>query len=345
MKITLTVLILLFLIVETKAQPIKSSKIFSIVENLKQNKLNNADELLRLQGFNLITDLQPYTDENEMFVNHFKSFRRVTSEMATTIEYKIKRNSNDIVFMEFTLSAKSPKNMLGSVELFRQFHNYCISQCNGCELNDNKGKVSVHLNYLYPIKAVGGYLPIKDGTIDLSVGPKVSRFYVNTENYDLFRKDGYARYDYVESDSEFAFGITTISYGGAQNSSNEIRIPLSSTNGMNSLNIKIGGKTQEYLIDSGASFLTISKSNYEFLKEIGVIRQSDIKEKITVKIADGSLKTYQSIIIPSIDISGFKVQNIKTLVTEGDNLLGQSVLGQFSNWRIDNSKNQLIIEK
>ena len=114
---------------------------------------------------------------------------------------------------------------------------------------------------------------------------------------------------------------------------------------MNSLNIKIGGKTQEYLIDSGASFLTISKSNYEFLKEIGVIRQSDIKEKITVKIADGSLKTYQSIIIPSIDISGFKVQNIKTLVTEGDNLLGQSVLGQFSNWRIDNSKNQLIIEK
>ncbi|MFI5185441.1 MAG: TIGR02281 family clan AA aspartic protease [Chitinophagales bacterium] len=112
------------------------------------------------------------------------------------------------------------------------------------------------------------------------------------------------------------------------------------------INISIGAKKKKYVLDSGASDFTIDESSYKQLLESGNIK---IKHKLPdgeYQMADGSIKTYKRTLIPEINIGNIKIENIAaTVVPDGQPLLlGKSVLDNFKTWKIDNSKNVLIIE-
>lgn len=112
------------------------------------------------------------------------------------------------------------------------------------------------------------------------------------------------------------------------------------------VNISIGGKKKKYVLDSGASDVTIDESTYKQLRQSGIIK---VKHKLPdgeYQIADGSSKTYRRTLLPEISIGTLKIIDVvTTIVPDGQPLLlGKSFLDNFKTWKIDNSKNILIIE-
>jgi clan AA aspartic protease (TIGR02281 family) len=106
-----------------------------------------------------------------------------------------------------------------------------------------------------------------------------------------------------------------------------------------SIVIKIGGKPVEYIIDSGASDLVISSSFEKHLISIGTLRDSDYLEPQSYKLADGSLKTYRRVVIPTIGIGTSTVKNVTAIInpqTDPPLLLGKSFLDKMVYWKINN---------
>lgn len=112
------------------------------------------------------------------------------------------------------------------------------------------------------------------------------------------------------------------------------------------VNISISGNKKKYVLDSGASDVTIDESTYKQLRQSGII---EVKHKLPdgeYQIADGSSKTYRRTILPEISIGTLNIKDVvATIVPDGQPLLlGKSFLDNFKTWKIDNSKNILIIE-
>lgn len=137
--------------------------------------------------------------------------------------------------------------------------------------------------------------------------------------------------EYYQKNSTISFGKT--------------KIPLRNVGNINIITVEIGGRKFDYMIDSGASYITITPEIEKYLTETGVIRTSDYSGKTEAILADGSTNTYKKVTIPIIKIGNIKLENIETvIINNGSLLLGKSVLDRFKGWKIDNITNQLIIE-
>lgn len=108
--------------------------------------------------------------------------------------------------------------------------------------------------------------------------------------------------------------------------------------------VEINGTKYKYLIDSGASFLTISESMAsEYLLTDAAI---DLNSNIELEIANGSVMRAKKIIIKKIKIGGSELENILAVVLPDDvRLLGMSVLNKFKTWELDLKNQYLIIRK
>ncbi len=82
------------------------------------------------------------------------------------------------------------------------------------------------------------------------------------------------------------------------------------------------------------------------LKRMGEIRDSDSIGEQTYLIADGSKVTWKTFRIRSLKVGDRVLENVTGTVAppNGSLLLGQSFLGRFKSWSIDNSKPALILE-
>lgn len=132
-------------------------------------------------------------------------------------------------------------------------------------------------------------------------------------------------------------------------SSAEQAIPTISYNGGTRVKISIGGVEKYFLLDTGASDMIISADlERELLREGIISKKHYTKQTETYKIADGSQVTCQLIVLESVQIGGFTVQNVKTAIIDSKDaslLLGQSFLDKFSSWKFDKSKEQLWLKK
>lgn len=110
--------------------------------------------------------------------------------------------------------------------------------------------------------------------------------------------------------------------------------------------ITIGNKKRKYVLDSGASDVTIDESSYKQLVESGSINFKHKMADAKYQIADGSMKTYKRTLIPEFLVGDIVIENIvATIVPDGQPLLlGKSFLDNFKTWKIDNSKSELIVE-
>lgn len=125
-----------------------------------------------------------------------------------------------------------------------------------------------------------------------------------------------------------------------------ITVPLIKSGKTYFINIYIGTKKKKYILDSGASDFTIDESSYRQLLEKGIINITHKLSDGEYQMADGSIKTYKRTLIPGITIGNAIIENVvATIIRDGQPLLlGKSVLDNFKTWKIDNSKNVLIIE-
>jgi len=123
-------------------------------------------------------------------------------------------------------------------------------------------------------------------------------------------------------------------------------IDLIKVNNIFKLNLTVGNKKKLYILDSGASDMTIDNETYLNLLENGIINSENKLPDAEYILADGSKYLSKRIIIPSINLDGIVIKNITASIVNNNSplLLGKSVLNKLKSWKIDNESNKLIVE-
>src|SRR5262249_7928832 len=123
-------------------------------------------------------------------------------------------------------------------------------------------------------------------------------------------------------------------------------VPLTSSGGIFAVPVEINGAiTLEFGVDSGAADVCIPHDVFSTLKRTGTIRDADIFGQKTYVWADGSKAQSVTFRIRPLKVGDKLVQNVTGSVppSGGTLLLGQSFLGRFKTWSIDNAQHKLFL--
>jgi clan AA aspartic protease (TIGR02281 family) len=104
--------------------------------------------------------------------------------------------------------------------------------------------------------------------------------------------------------------------------------------------------TLNFIVDSGASGVSIPEDVVSTLVRSGTITDADFTGTQTFVLADGSTTTEPTFNIRSLKVGDITLENIEGSVADAQGLLllGQSFLGRFNSWSIDNSNHTLVLE-
>ena len=122
---------------------------------------------------------------------------------------------------------------------------------------------------------------------------------------------------------------------------------LNSDGGVLTVPVEInGGITLDFIIDSGASDVSVPADVVSTLIRTRTIRPSDFIGQQTYILADGTEAPSAVFVIRSLKIRGHVVENVRGSIgsPKGSLLLGQSFLRNFRSWSIDNRKHALVLE-
>ncbi len=126
-----------------------------------------------------------------------------------------------------------------------------------------------------------------------------------------------------------------------------IEIPLEKHGGVYTLQVRINGVfTLPFVLDSGASEVTIPADVALSLLRTGTISEKDFLPDKRFTLADGSIVTGSRFNIRELEVGGFRAFNIPAVVAPvtGSLLLGQSFLSKAPHWAIDNRRQLLVID-
>ncbi len=124
-------------------------------------------------------------------------------------------------------------------------------------------------------------------------------------------------------------------------------VPLRTHGGIFVVPVEINGAiTLEFGVDSGAADVSIPNDVFSTLRRTGTVKDSDLLGQKTYVLADGSKSQSVTFRIRSLKVGDKIVENVTGSVTPsgGTPLLGQSFLGCFKAWSIDNKKQTLVLE-
>jgi clan AA aspartic protease (TIGR02281 family) len=104
--------------------------------------------------------------------------------------------------------------------------------------------------------------------------------------------------------------------------------------------------TLNFVVDSGASDVTIPNDVVSTLVRTGTITDADFLGKQTYRLADGSTVPSQRFAIRSLTVGDKTLKNVVGSISPSasDLLLGQSFLSRFKSWSIDNDRRALILD-
>lgn len=124
-------------------------------------------------------------------------------------------------------------------------------------------------------------------------------------------------------------------------------IKLTKDNGIFKINVKFGTIDKAFILDSGASEISISQNLESELIANGYLKKEDYIESGLFKIADGSIITCRRINIKQLKVGSFVLKNVNASIGGPSSplLLGKSFLDKFKKWSIDNNSQTLSLEK
>ena len=104
--------------------------------------------------------------------------------------------------------------------------------------------------------------------------------------------------------------------------------------------------TLNFLVDSGASDVSIPADVILTLIRAGTIQSSDFVGTRTYRLADGSTVPSATLVIHKLKVGDREVQNVIASVSDvkGSLLLGQSFFRAFDSWSIDNRRGALVLK-
>jgi clan AA aspartic protease (TIGR02281 family) len=109
---------------------------------------------------------------------------------------------------------------------------------------------------------------------------------------------------------------------------------------------KINELKLNLIFDTGASDITISKTEAEFMLKNGYLSKNDITGTSSYMIANGDIEIGTTIVFRKVDFGGLILKNVKASVIENKNaplLFGQSALSKYGKITIDNDKKVITI--
>jgi clan AA aspartic protease (TIGR02281 family) len=137
------------------------------------------------------------------------------------------------------------------------------------------------------------------------------------------------------------FGVTQ-ARGSARD-----EIPLLKSGGTVLVPVMINGAiTLKFMIDSGASDVSIPADVVLTLMLTGTINDTGFLEKRNYRLADGRIVPSQVFRIKSLKVGSKVLENVTGSVAPAAStlLLGQTFLSRFKSWSIDNQRQVLILE-
>lgn len=123
-------------------------------------------------------------------------------------------------------------------------------------------------------------------------------------------------------------------------------VPMDSDGGTFAVPVTINNQlTLKFVVDSGASDVSIPTDVVSTLVRTGTITDADFLGSRTYKLADGSTVPSQRFLIRSLKVGGRALDNVTASIAPvaGQLLLGQSFLRRFRSWSIDNGRSALIL--
>lgn len=109
----------------------------------------------------------------------------------------------------------------------------------------------------------------------------------------------------------------------------------------------INGLALQMIFDTGASDVTISSVEANFMFKNGYLSEKDVKGKRYYQIADGQISEGTVITLREVKIGDAVLHNVDASVVKSQRaplLLGQSAMERFGTITIDNANNKLIIK-
>jgi len=123
-------------------------------------------------------------------------------------------------------------------------------------------------------------------------------------------------------------------------------VPLVQESGIYVLPVGIGNAmTLKFVLDSGASDVTLPSDMVQKLMRQGVVKQSDFIGAQTYGLADGSTVRSARFILHELKVGNVVIKDVTASVAPvgGALLLGQSFLSKLPRWSIDNTQHALIL--
>ena len=138
---------------------------------------------------------------------------------------------------------------------------------------------------------------------------------------------------------------TTASGTGGTNRNKTVRMRKMSGNTY-LVSCKVNGLPLDFIFDTGASSVTLSRKQALFMLRNGYLSKSDIVGSSSYQTASGDIATGMVIKLKKIEISGLVLNNVEATIINSDSaplLLGQSALSRLGKIQIDYRNSTLTI--
>jgi clan AA aspartic protease (TIGR02281 family) len=130
--------------------------------------------------------------------------------------------------------------------------------------------------------------------------------------------------------------------------SQTITIPLKSKGtGTYEISCKINDLVLNLIFDTGASEISISQTEVQFMLKNNYLSYNDIIGTKRYMDANGDIEVGTTVIFKKVDFGGLILNNVKASVVHNKNaplLFGQSAIGKYGKFTIDNIKKTITIE-
>ncbi len=133
---------------------------------------------------------------------------------------------------------------------------------------------------------------------------------------------------------------------GNQGTERVVEIPFTVANGVTKVDCTINGLPLNFIFDTGASDVTISQTEANFMFKNGYLDQRDIIGKQRYQTADGNVSVGTTFVLNHINFGGLELTGVQASVVSNQKaplLLGQTVLKRLGKIEIDNERRVLKI--
>lgn len=123
-------------------------------------------------------------------------------------------------------------------------------------------------------------------------------------------------------------------------------VPLSKDGGTYTIPVVVNGSVRiPFVVDSGASDVTLPEDVVRVLLRAGTIDRRDLLGKVKYVIADGSVHYGLRLHLRELQVGDRVVRDVAASVApeRGEPLLGQTFLSRFGKWSIDNRTQRLVL--